>query len=146
AIAHNGTVALTHAVGVASVATGEKLSPAHRFRCASHSKSFTAAAVMKLVEAGRLRLDDRAGTHVQGLHESGARATVAQLASHPAGITRDGDASGWWNDTRPFPNLPELRALLAAPPVIAANTRMKYSNPGFGLVGLIIEAVTGEPY
>ena len=146
AISHSGIIVLTHTVGVANVATGERLVPTHRFRVASHSKTFTAAAVMKLLDAGRLRLDDRAGTYVDGLHESVASATVAQLLSHTTGIIKDDEDAGWWNDTRPFPNTEELRQVLAARPVIPANTRMKYSNAGFGLVGLIIESVTGEPY
>ena len=146
AVVHDGALVLTHATGLANVATGERLTPAHRFRVASHSKTFTAAAVLRLVEAGRLRLDDRAGAHVTGLHKAVARATVAQLLSHTGGIIRDGEDAGQWADQRPFLNVDELRADLAVAPVIAANTRMKYSNHGFGLVGLIIEAVTGENY
>ena len=38
--------------------------PAHRFRVASHSKTFTAAGILKLFDADRLRLGDCAGTHV----------------------------------------------------------------------------------
>ena len=45
-----------------------------------------------------------------------------------------------------FPDVAELRTALAEPPIIAGNTRFKYSNHGFGLIGLVIEAVTGEPY
>ena len=48
--------------------------------------------------------------------------------------------------TRPFLSTDELLADLAAPPTIAPNTRFKYSNHGFGLLGLVIEAITGEPY
>jgi len=146
AIAHAGTPVLTHAVGFANIDTGERLTPNHRFRVASHSKTFTATAVMKLVEAGRLRLDDRAGDHVKGLHKTVARATIAQLLSHTGGITRDGEDTGQWIDRRPFLNDAELRDALAAPTVIPPNTRMKYSNHAFGLVGLVIEAITGEPY
>jgi CubicO group peptidase (beta-lactamase class C family) len=146
AIAERGRVVLERAYGVANIATGEPLTPAHRFRVASHSKSFTAAAVMKLREAGRLRLDDTAGATVSGLHRSVARATIAQLLSHTAGIIRDGTDAGQWADRRPFLNEPELRAALAEAPILPANTRVKYSNHGFGLAGLVIEAVTGEPY
>ena len=146
AVAHRGKTVLAHASGLANVASGEKLSPAHRFRVASHSKTFTAAAVMKLVEAGRLRLDDRAGDHVKGLHKAIARATIAQLLSHTSGIIRDGEDAGQWADRRPFLNEAELRAAFANAPVLPANTRFKYSNHGFGLAGLVIAAVTGEPY
>src|SRR5580704_1610343 len=76
AVAHGSTVVLDRAFGVANLATGEALTPAHRFRVASHSKTFTTAAIMKLREAGRLRLDDTAGTHVSGLHKAVARTTL----------------------------------------------------------------------
>lgn len=146
AVAQGGKIVLAHATGVANLTTSEKLTPAHRYRFASHSKTFTATAVMKLVEQGRLRLDDRAGTHVSGLHPDVAAATIAQLLSHTSGITRDGEDTGQWSDRRPFLNEADLRAALAVPQPIPANTRMKYSNHAFGLAGLVIAAVTGEPY
>ncbi len=146
AIAQNGAVALAHAVGVADLNTGAPLTPAHRFRVASHSKTFTAAGILRLVDAGRLRLDDRAGTHVAGLHPEIARATVSQLLSHTGGIIRDGEDAGQWLNRRPFLDEAELRAALVAPPTLPPNTRMKYTNHGFGLLGLIIAAVTGERY
>jgi CubicO group peptidase (beta-lactamase class C family) len=146
AIAHKGQIVLEQAFGHANAVKGVALTPQHRFRVASHSKSFTAAAIMKLCEAGRLRLDDHAGKYVKGLHRMVARATIAQLLSHSAGIIRDGTDSGQWQERRPFLNEAELRAALAEPPTIDANTRFKYSNHGFGLAGLVIEAITGESY
>jgi CubicO group peptidase (beta-lactamase class C family) len=113
---------------------------------ASHSKSFTAAGIMKLREAGKLGLDDHIGQHVDGLHPVVAGATITQLLSHSAGIVRDGSDDGQWQDRRPFFDTAELRADLAVAPVIEPNTRFKYSNHGFGLAGLVIEAVTGTPY
>lgn len=95
---------------------------------------------------GKLSLDDRVGRYVQGLHPAIAEATITQLLSHSAGIVRDGTDSGQWQDARPFLDDLELRADLTAAPTIEANTRFKYSNHGFGLIGLVIEAVTGAPY
>jgi CubicO group peptidase (beta-lactamase class C family) len=68
------------------------------------------------------------------------------LLSHSAGVIRDGTDSGQWQERRPFLSTCELRAALAVPPTIEANTRFKYSNHGYGLLGQVIEAVTGEPY
>ena len=94
AIAHKGRIVLEKAFGVADVSTGRALTPRHRLRAASHSKSFTAAGVMKLREAGVLRLDDPAGRYVDGLHPSVAATTLTQLLSHSAGMIRDGAAAG----------------------------------------------------
>ena len=146
AIAHRGVIVLEQAFGSANLATGEALTPRHRFRVASHSKSFTAAGIMKLREQDRLKLDDRAGQYIENLHPAVSEATIAQLLSHSAGLVRDGADAGYFSDRRPFPDEAELRAILAEAPPIPANTRFKYSNHGFGLLGLIIAAITGEPY
>lgn len=146
AIAHKGRIVLEEAFGQADLVKGAPLTPRHRFRVASHSKSFTAAGIMKLREKGKLRLDDYVGRYVQDLHPAIAEATMAQLLSHSAGIIRDGTDCGQWFDRRPFLGTDELRRALKAPPTIPANTRLKYSNYGYGLAGLVIEAVTGESY
>jgi len=146
AIAHRGALVLERAFGSANLATGETLTPRHRFRVASHSKSFTAAGILKLREQGELKLDDQAGQFVDDLHAGVSRATIAQLLSHGAGLVRDGSDAGQFLDRRPFVSARELRADLKMPPAIEPNTRFKYSNHGYGLLGLIIEAVTGEPY
>src|SRR5258707_7151893 len=81
AIAHRGKIVNEYAFGHANLATGEKLTPRHRFRIGSHSKSFTAAGIMKLREQRKLRLDDSVGQYVNGLHRQGAGATIAQVIS-----------------------------------------------------------------
>jgi CubicO group peptidase (beta-lactamase class C family) len=146
AIAHRGRVVAESAFGHANLATGEKLTPRHRFRIASHSKSFTATAIMKLREQRKLRLDDPVGQYVEGLHPQVAVTTIAQILSHSAGLTRDGADSGQFADRRTYLNQKELVAELRLPPAIEPNTRFKYSNHGFGLLGLVIEAIVREPY
>ncbi len=146
AVAHRGQVVLEKALGYANAARKTKLTRRHRFRVASHSKSFTAAAVMKLREKDALRLDDPVGRYVSGLDRAVADATIAQLLSHSAGLVRDGLDCGQWTDQRPFLSREEILADLAHGPIIDRNTRFKYSNHGFGLAGLVIEAVVEEPY
>src|SRR6516164_5537692 len=146
AVAHKGRIVLERAFGFADLVALTPLTPRHRFRVASHSKSFTAAGIMKLREEGRLGLDDTVGQHVSGLHPEIAAARIGQLLSHSAGILRDGSDGGQWQDRRPFLDAAELRADLAVAPVIEPNIRFKYSNHGFGLAGLVIEEVTGTPY
>jgi len=146
AVAHRGKLLLERAFGYADLSAGSPLTPRHRFRVASHSKTFTAAGIMKLRERGKLGLDDPVGRYVRRLHPAVAQATIAQLLSHSAGIIRDGTDAGQWDDRRSFLSPRELRAALKSAPVIAANTRFKYSNHGYGLLGLVVEAVTGEDY
>ncbi len=144
AVAHHGRVLAEFALGQGG--DGQKLTPRHRFRVASHSKTFTAVAVLKLREQGLLKLDDAVGEYVRGLHPEVAAATLAQLLSHSAGLVRDGTDAGQWSDRRPFLDETVLRADLAAGPVLPANTRFKYSNHGYGLLGLAIASITGEAY
>src|SRR3954467_688530 len=85
AIAYRGRIVLERAFGSANLDTGEALTPRHRFRVASHSKSFTAAGILKLREQGKLKLDDTAGQFVGDLHRDVGRVTIAQILSHSAG-------------------------------------------------------------
>ncbi|HVL59421.1 MAG TPA: serine hydrolase domain-containing protein, partial [Burkholderiaceae bacterium] len=132
--------------GHANQLRGIPLTPRHRFRVASHSKTFSAAAVMKLREQRRLKLDDRVGTFVDRLHRSVADVTLAQLLSHSAGLVRDGADTTQWALRRPYKDESEVREDLAGGTTIEPNTRFKYSNHGFALIGLAIEAITGERY
>jgi CubicO group peptidase (beta-lactamase class C family) len=146
AVAHRGKLAYERAYGVADVETGEALTPRHRFRVASHSKTFTSVGVMKLRDQRRLRLDDPVGMHVPDLHEGIAGVTVAQLLAHSGGVIRDGVDAGHWLERQPFLDAAGLDAELARPLVLAPNERFKYSNIGFGLLGKLIASVAGEPY
>ncbi|SHL71352.1 CubicO group peptidase, beta-lactamase class C family [Bradyrhizobium lablabi] len=146
AISHRDQIVAEYALGHANLVNREKLTPRHRFRIASHSKSFTATAIMKLRERRKLRLDDPVGQYVKGLHPQIAETTIAQILSHSAGLTRDGANAGQFSDRRPYLGETELLAELRSPPAIEPNTRFKYSNHGFGLLGLVIEAITAEPY
>ena len=105
AVSHQGKPVLQQAFGHADAVAGVALTPRHRFRVASHSKSFTAAGIMKLREQGKLQLDDPVGRHVKRLHPAVAQATIAQLLSHSAGLIRDGTDAGQWQDRRPFLNV-----------------------------------------
>src|SRR3954452_4231828 len=81
------------ALGGGDATPGEPLTTGHLFRIASHSKTFTATAVLQLVQAGRMRLDDPIGQWVPALQERApavAAVTVRELLGHQAGIVRDG--------------------------------------------------------
>jgi CubicO group peptidase (beta-lactamase class C family) len=125
AIAHRDQIVLERSFGHADLAKGTLPTARHRFRVASHSKSFTAAGILKLREAGNLKLDDPVGQYVPDLNCFVAQTTIAQLLSHSAGISRDGKDSGQFADRRPVLKKDELLADLKAPPIIVPNTRFK---------------------
>jgi D-alanyl-D-alanine carboxypeptidase len=150
-VAHKGRMVLNRAYGYADLEHETRLTPRHIFRIASHSKTFTATAVMQLVERGALRLDDPVVDHLPWLAAHDDRrfreVTVRQLLSHGAGVIRDGLDSEYWQLARPFPDETQFRAeILAARLVLDANVKLKYSNFGYTLLGLLIEAASGQPY
>ncbi|MQA79014.1 MAG: serine hydrolase [Streptosporangiales bacterium] len=141
---------LSTASGHADVESDVALTPDHLFRIASHSKTFTGTAVMQLAEAGALRLDDAVGTHVDWLEDACADlapVTVRELLAHGGGVTRDGDDADHWQLDRPFPDEAGLRAVVERDgSVLPANTRFKYSNIGYALLGLVVESASGRSY
>ena len=150
AVWFDGSMQFGKAYGVSNLDTSEALTTAHLFRIASHSKTFTATAVMQLVEAGKLRLDDTAGAWIPELAEAGsplAECTVRELVSHSAGVIRDGVDSTYWMHSRPFPNEAELLELALREGVARQpQATFKYSNIGFSLLGLIIGKAAGGAY
>lgn len=148
AVRFDGTVQLSGAYGVADIETGASLTTSHLFRVASHSKTFTATAIMQLAEAGALRLDDLASAFVPALVDSAlADVTVRDLLGHSAGIIRDGLDGDYWQHSRPFPDEAELTEILVAEgKVLERNDRFKYTNIGYSLLGMIVAAASGRTY
>ncbi|CCH30979.1 serine hydrolase domain-containing protein [Actinosynnema sp. NPDC047251] len=146
-------VALTHgttvvrAAGYGRTADGEAVTEHTTMAVASVSKSFTALAVMQLVDAGRVRLDDPVRDHLPEFAPADPRAgriTVRHLLDQTSGLS----------DTtfRPFSGreVATLRdavasmrdATLASEP----GTRWAYHNPNFQVAARLVEVVAGEPF
>ncbi|NYV78923.1 serine hydrolase, partial [Streptomyces sp. UH6] len=146
AVAHtgHGRRSGTYTAGTAELGTGRPMVGADgRFRIASVTKSFTAAAVMRLVADGDLQLDDPAGRHVPQLAESGV--TVRQLLKQTSGLADFGELVDW---TRPGGYTPEefLDLSLRLGPEFAPGTDWGYSNTNYLVLGMVIERVTGEDF
>ncbi|MDQ2741448.1 MAG: beta-lactamase family protein, partial [Chloroflexota bacterium] len=123
------------------------VTPEHIFRVASHSKWFTATAIMQLKEQGKLRLDDPLGEYIPWLRGPLAEVTVRQVLNHAGGITRDGYDNDHWQLEHPFPDREQLRKLVEeGGEVIPPNRKLKYSNIGYSLLGFVVEAASGMPY
>jgi CubicO group peptidase (beta-lactamase class C family) len=135
--------------GIGTLRAGEEASPEldSVFRIASMTKSFTGAALMTLVASGRLRLDDPVADHVPELGSwlgptaDGPALTVRHLVSMEAGLPTD---DPWADRHIDLPD-EEMDALIAAGATFAwaPGTRFEYSNLGWGVVGRVIERVSG---
>jgi D-alanyl-D-alanine carboxypeptidase len=141
AIQQDDRIVHSKGYGFANLEQQVPMTPQHIFRIASHSKTFTATAIMLLALRGQLRLDDRVADHVDWLQTD---VTVRQLLNHVGGITRDGAESLFWQLEKPFPDLAELQQLFEV--VLQPNEQFKYSNIGYSLLGQVIEAVSGRSY
>ena len=132
----------------------EVLTDRHLFRMASHSKVFTALAVMQLVEQGLLKLDDTLGALIPALlkHsgrplEQTSRITVLELLRHTSGLFRDGDnTQPFWQLLADFPNNTTMIATTDDDTILSFGGRFKYSNWGYAILGIIIEQLTGLSY
>lgn len=148
-LAYEGTVLSLSAHGFANLESAAPLTTAHYHRIASHSKMFTATAIMQLVESSQLRLDDPITNWLPWLPDGRGYSgvTIRDLLNHTSGILRDGLDSDFWALDHPFPAADDLQRLLNTTPLIfAPNEHFKYSNVGYGLLGLIVAAASGQPY
>lgn len=151
ALRRRGELIFSNAYGVANGDTGQKLTRRHLGHFASHSKMFTACALLRLQEAGQVTLDAKLTGILTELYTHKDRRvrdiSLRDLLSHRAGFVRDGLSPDYWEGEIEFPDAAALmQESKQASLVYAPNTITKYSNTGYGLLGAVIERVTGVPY
>lgn len=139
--------------GYADVASRKPITCDTEFRVGSISKTFVALSLLKLQEEGKINLEARLhdvapGVPVQNTWESTHPVRIVNLLEHTAGFD-DMEAAEVYNlhDAYDFPLLEVFKRFQE--PQIARwppDTRMSYSNPGYGVAGYLIEKITGEPY
>jgi len=138
-------VVYVHAYGDARLEPKTPATPQMRYSIGSISKQLTAAAVLLLVEAGKLTLDDRVSKYLPGLTR-GDDVTIRQLLSHTSG----------YPDYAPQDYLvPEWEKPIDAQAILdrwartalefEPGTKWQYSNTNFVIAGLICEKVAGAP-
>src|SRR3989344_3767900 len=149
-IVHNGKLVYQKGFGFADIESKIAMLPKTCFRIASISKTFTAVAIMQLVEQGKINLDDRVEKYLswfkaQTKDTDSSNITIRQVLSHTGGVFRDGNTPHWENDK--FPNLAGLKKSTSNKTAVFENlTRFKYSNFGFALLGEIIKKASGISY
>lgn len=150
-IAKKGKILFEKGYGYAHLAKKKALTPHSLFRIASHSKMFTASCLARLVEAGRVDFHDRVVDVLPELRTARdkrfSHITFHHLLSHTAGVLRDGDHGNFWSLGAPFPSREELLDdILASRLYITPGRMVKYSNHGYGLLGLALERITGKSF
>jgi CubicO group peptidase (beta-lactamase class C family) len=145
----DGKLVYTTSGGYTNLGTKTPTTTASMFRIASMSKSFTAMAIVKLRDEGKLHLDDAVSKYIpelknQGLTSDAAPITIRDLLTHSAGFPEDNP----WGDRQLEKTSQEFLAFIKKGIHFSTATGLsyEYSNVGFTMLGYIIEKVTGKNY
>ncbi|RFZ82178.1 class A beta-lactamase-related serine hydrolase [Mucilaginibacter terrenus] len=143
---------LVHSGGIGYINIDKKIKAdaSSDFRIASMTKSLTAMAILKLRDAGKLKLDDLAYLYIpemkgtKYLTKDATAITIRQLLTHTAGFPEDNP----WGDRRLADTDEELLAIYRKGVAFSTNpgTSYEYSNLGFATLGYIIKKVSGKTY
>lgn len=136
------------AFGLANLELNVPMAPENIFRIGSISKQFTAVAILQLVEAGKISLNDDITKYIADYPTHGHTVTIKHLLNHTSGIKSYTGMEEWDLETRKKDFTPlELIAYFKDEPIdFAPGEKFSYSNSGYVLLGYIIELVSGETY
>jgi D-alanyl-D-alanine carboxypeptidase len=137
----------TRTYGVRDVEKGRRLTVGDHFRVGSITKTFTATAILRQIEMGRLHLTDTLGQYVTGV-PNGDIITVRDLLAMQSGVyeyeSEELDQKISENLLLPFGPQDALQLIREHPPIFAPGEKTQYENSNYVLLGLILEEVTGE--
>lgn len=142
AVVRRGVPLRTESFGLANLELDVPVRPETVFQTGSIGKQLTAAAVLLLVEDGKLALDDRLSKHLPGAPEHWRQITVRQLLTHTAGVRDYGPPEV---ELRSEYTEEDLARIIMTPPLeFAPGTNWSYSNAGYVVLGALIRGLTGE--
>lgn len=149
ALARDGEILFSRAYGTADVEMGAAATPETVYGITSLTKQFTAALVMRLVEQGRMSLEDSITRHLPDYPVQGRRLTIRHLLNHTSGIAPMRGTSSvadpqWFRRDLTYVQMIDLFG--REPFAFEPGTRHEYNNFAYYLLGEIIGRVTGTPY
>jgi len=136
AIFEHGKAVLATGYGSADVETGVAATADTSYPIASVTKHFTAGAVLRLADQGRLSLDDPLSRFFPAARPRIGALTIRHLLAHTSGLTRGG----------PAPRRAALSVITRGGTARAQGEDWDYSNYNFSLLGLVIEKASGQDY
>jgi D-alanyl-D-alanine carboxypeptidase len=145
-VVRDGEVVHRKAYGMADLEWELALQPDCSFRIASLTKQFTAAAIVRLAEQGRLALEDPLQRHLPAFDPRGRTVTLEHLLTHTSGL-RNHDKGAPLRTARPnVPVAEVIGRVIAAPFDFEPGARYAYCNSGYLLLGGVIAAASGVAY
>jgi CubicO group peptidase (beta-lactamase class C family) len=149
-IVSDGRLAYVNQSGVQDLTARRPVNPDTLFRIASMSKAFTALAILKLRDEGKLSLDALAETYIPEMRSwrypsaDSPRIRVRDLISHTGGLVTD---DPWGDRQQALPEAEFTRMIASGVPFTRTpGSAMEYSNYGYALLGRIISNVSGRNY
>jgi D-alanyl-D-alanine carboxypeptidase len=139
------------AAGLSHIYNMTPMDTSHLFEMASVTKMYTAAIIFQLVEQGQLSLDDTVGKYLPPMNYIPSGTTVRNMLQHRSGLynytANSTIANEWLYDPDSiWPHLQMINTYVNAPPLFPQGTSYSYSNTNFFLLGMIIEAITGNTF
>lgn len=143
AVLRNGKIAHLKSYGLANVEHQAPVKPETVFQSGSIAKQFTAAAVMILVEEGKLSLDDKITKYFADAPEAWKNITVRHLLNHTSGM---GDYPSEVDLRKDYTEDEYLAFIKKSPLIYETGARWDYSNIGYVTLGALVRKVTGKFY
>ncbi|MBL9162455.1 MAG: serine hydrolase [Planctomycetaceae bacterium] len=131
--------------GVSNVEKGLLASPKTLWNVGQMTQAYTAVAIMQLVEAGKLGIDDPIGKHVAGLPGEWQAISVRQLMAHASGLPDYTQQAGF-DASRAYAPAAVIALVAEAPLAFRPGTAVANSATDFYLLGLAVEAASGMSY
>jgi CubicO group peptidase (beta-lactamase class C family) len=142
-VARDGKIVQARGYGLSNVELETPVQPETIFQSGSVGKQFTAAAVVMLVEEGKIALDDPISKYLKDAPPAWNEVTIRELLSHTAGFT---DYPANFDFRRDYTEAQLLRIVEGIPLAFAPGTKWSYSNLGYLTLGVLIHQVTGKFY
>ena len=148
AVVSNGEITWVGARGVLKAGGGQKVTPNTAFLIGSISKSFTALAVMQLVEKGKIDLDSEVSRYLGGFSGQPTGAIkIRQLLGHTSGFsTLQGNAPRSDTTGEKDDLARSVDQLADVTPAYKPDEKWEYSNTNYQILGRLIEIVSGQDY
>lgn len=140
-LSKNGEIILKKGYGLADRKMNIPFTPETVYNIESVTKQFTAAAILKLEEQGKLSTNDVITKYFDNVPEDKAGITLHQLLTHTAGLL---GMNGL--DEEAITRDAAVQRILASKLLSAPGVKWYYSNPGYSLLTVIVEKVSGQPY
>jgi CubicO group peptidase (beta-lactamase class C family) len=142
-VSRGGQVIRAQGYGLANVELQVPVKPETIFQSGSMGKQFTATAVMMLVEAGKMGLEDPLTKYFPDAPAAWKQVTIRELLSHTAGFT---DYPKSFDMRKDYTEAAMLKIVEGTPLAFPPGTSWGYSNLGYLTLGIVIHKVTGEFY